>query len=148
MVLVYFLIKKTSNETSILPENKYSEEKSEEISFDDSLEEETTIINVDELSYNNTEETLDDYQYTEDDNPPLPITPEEQDIIDQRFLDEETIEDDNTEEYSDEGIVTVGPFSYTDDELLKLNLAEEIRSGVKDDESKEYLYAQLRAVQD
>ena len=93
-------------------------------------------------------EIVDDYQYTEADNPPLPITPEEQELIDQRFLDEETIDDDNSEEYSDEGVVTVGPFSYTDDELLKLNLAEEIRSGVKDDESKEYLYAQLRAVQD
>ena len=152
IVAIFFLANKTTNDASILPENKYSEDKdkvdnNEEISFQNDFEEETMVINVDELSYNNIE-TVDDYQYTEADNPPLPITPEEQELIDQRFLDEETIDDDNSEEYSDEGVVTVGPFSYTDDELLKLNLAEEIRSGVKDDESKEYLYAQLRAVQD
>ena len=152
IVAIFFLANKTTNDASILPENKYSEDKdkvdnNEEISFQNDLEEETTVINVDELSYNNIE-TEDDYQYTEVDNPPLPITPEEQNIIDQRFLEEETIVDENTEGYSEEGVVIVGPFPYTEEEMLKLDLAELIRSGVKDDESKEYLYAQIRAVQD
>lgn len=151
IVFIYFLANKTADNQSILPENKYSESENEQLSFidnsEDSFEEETTIINADE-PYNANIETEDDYQYTEVDNPPLPITPEEQNIIDQRFLEEETIVDENTEGYSEEGVVIVGPFPYTEEEMLKLDLAELIRSGVKDDESKEYLYAQIRAVQD
>ena len=86
IVFIYFLANKTADNQSILPENKYSESENEQLSFidnsEDSFEEETTIINADE-PYNANIETEDDYKYTEVDNPPLPITPEEQNIFEE-----------------------------------------------------------------